>query len=244
MKLKLLVAASALIAFDCCAGTLGDAFSAQGTVLSVNASAAWTRNDYTQQFLLQPEVEKKYDAADNNTNVAVGELFIGRQMQFNSWLGQLGLAVAQSSSINLDGDIWEDAEQDFNNFRYSYKVKHRYIAVKSKWLMLTSSGFLPYVSGSIGAGFNRASNFTITPKITEEVPAPPFADKRHTALSYTLGVGVQKAINDHWQTNIGYEFANWGKHSLGRAPGQTLNEGLMVDRFYTHALQLGVSYLI
>lgn len=244
MKLKLLVIASGLITIDCYAETLRDTFSAQNTVLSVNASTAWTRNDYTQQFLLKPEVERKYDADDNNTNVAMGELFIGRQMQFNSWLGQLGLAVAQSSAIRLSGDIWEDADQDFNNFSYTYKVKHRYIGVKSKWLKLTTSGFLPYVSGSIGAGFNSASNFIITPKTTEDVASPPFAENRQTTLSYTLGIGVQKAINTHWQTNIGYEFANWGKHQLGRAPEQTINEGLSVDRLYTHALQLGVSYVI
>ena len=101
----------------------------------------------------------------------------------------------------------------------------------------------PYVSGSLGVGFNRAHDFTITPKIFEEVPAPNFTDNRTTAFTYTLGIGVQKALTTNWQAGIGYEFANWGKSQLGRAPGQTLNSGLHLSHLYTNQLQFSLSYV-
>ncbi|MDI1351992.1 MAG: hypothetical protein PSV35_04365 [bacterium] len=63
---------------------------------------------------------KKTYAKINKSNVLVdGELFYGWQHGFNSFYqGQLGLAVAGTSNAKLKGDIWEDADPDFNNYVY------------------------------------------------------------------------------------------------------------------------------
>ncbi|MDI1351991.1 MAG: hypothetical protein PSV35_04360 [bacterium] len=74
----------------------------------------------------------------------------------------------------------------------------------------------PYVSGSMGVGFNRARGFTITPKIIQEIPAPEFTPHTETAFTYTLGIDIQKALTPNVQVGIGYEFTDWGKSILGR----------------------------
>ncbi|HAT8718368.1 TPA: porin family protein, partial [Legionella pneumophila] len=63
------------------------------------------------------------------------------------------------------------------------------------------------------------------------------------AFTYTLGAGVQKSISEHWQLGVGYEFADWGKSELGRASGQTLNEGLKLNHLYTNGVVLNLTYV-
>lgn len=77
------------------------------------------------------------------------------------------------------------------------------------------------VGESLGVGFNRAHDFTNTPLIFEALPK--------TALTYTLGAGVQKVLNGHGQIGLGYELAYWEESELGRALEQTMNTGLTLS---------------
>ncbi|HHS9463875.1 TPA: outer membrane protein, partial [Legionella anisa] len=77
----------------------------------------------------------------------------------------------------------------------------------------------------------------------EALPNPDFADHTKTAFTYTLGAGVQKALNDHWQIGAGYEFADWGKSELGRAFGQTMNSGLALNHLYTNGVLFNLTYV-
>ncbi len=100
----------------------------------------------------------------------------------------------------------------------------------------------PYVSGSLGVGFNQAYHFNITPTIFAAVPAPNFTSNTTVAFTYTLGIGLQRAINAHWKVSAGYEFADWGKSQLGTALGQTLGAGLSLNHLYTNGIQFSLSY--
>ena len=100
-----------------------------------------------------------------------------------------------------------------------------------------------YVNASFGMGLNQAHDFTITPKIYQEVAAPAFESHTTTAFTYTLGLGVQRILNKHWQIGTGYQFAAWGASNLARASGQTLNNGLSLSNLYINSLQLSLSYI-
>lgn len=117
----------------------------------------------------------------------------------------------------MEGVIWDDAAPQFDNHHYAYKVFHSRVAVKGKLLKDCGSWLIPWVSGSIGVGFNSAYDFSNTPLIFEALPNANFSDQTHTSFAYTLGTGVQKSLNVHWQVGVGYEFADWGKSELGRA---------------------------
>lgn len=216
-------------------------------IITLSLGPSLVRGDETQTLFLQPDVQKTYTSNQKNDAIASGELFLGLQRQHNIHLqGQLGLAVMITSHANMSGDIWEDADPDFNNYIYTYKIKHTSVAVKGKILIdmnMRGMSLQPYINGSAGVGFNYADGFKITPKLFEEVPAPRFSANTETAFTYTLGVGLQKTINLHWQAGLGYEFADWGKSQLGRAPGQTLNSGLHLSHLYTNTMQLNLSYI-
>lgn len=212
-------------------------------IVTLSAGPIWENGGQTQTFYVAPFIQKTYTANKLTNTLFDGELFLGIERPLRSNLqGQLGLAVAATSNANLSGDIWDDADPRFNNFTYVYKIQHTHLALKGKLLNDWRYKLKPYVSGSLGVGFNEAYNFNITPTIFAAIPAPNFASKTNIAFTYTLGLGLQRAINTHWRASAGYEFADWGKSQLGVATGQTLSDRFSLNHLYTNGLQLSLSY--
>lgn len=213
-------------------------------VSSVSAGPVWARGGETQTFFLTPEIEKTYVARKSSNALASGELFVGLQKSLSSqWLGQLGLAAATTGNAKLQGVIWDDADVQFDNHSYQYKVRNSRVAIKGKLLLDKGYWAIPWMSASLGVGFNDANGFQNTPLIFEALPNPNFASHTETAFTYTVGAGLQKALNTHWQVGVGYEFADWGKSILGRAAGQTLNSGLNLNHFYTNGVLFNLTYV-
>ena len=211
---------------------------------TISVGPVWQSNGNTQTFYLAPNIEKSYAANSSTNAMADGEVFLGLQKDLpHQFQGQLGLAVAVAGNAKLSGNIWDDADPQFNNYTYLYKVNHVHLALKGKLLADRGYWLTPWVSGSLGVGFNRAYSFSNTPTIFEAVPNNNFSSNTETAFTYTLGAGVQRVLNQHWQVGIGYEFADWGQSELGRASGQTLNSGLSLNHLYTNGFLLNLTYV-
>ena len=226
------------------AGTMGPIQKTSGWVGSISLGPVWESAGAKQTFYLAPDIIKTYDAQNSSHVLFDGEVFVGIQKELpKAFLGQLGLAVAETSNANLSGNIWDDADVTFNNYSYSYKVQHTHIAVKGKLLADRGYWLMPWVSASLGIGFNNAHGFQNTPLISEAITMPNFASNTQTSFTYTLGVGAQKALNQHWQLGVGYEFADWGPSQLGRAIGQTSNQGLTLNHLYTNGVMFNLTYL-
>ncbi|MCC5791883.1 MAG: outer membrane beta-barrel protein [Legionellaceae bacterium] len=238
------IAATMLTCIQASAGTMGPVGPQQSWVATISAGPVWARGGKTQTFFLDPAIEKTYTVRKSSNALASGELFVGMQWALSSrWLGQMGLAVAASGNARVRGEIWDDADPEFNNYLYQYKVRNTRIAVKGKLLYDKGYWAMPWVSASLGAGRNRAHRFTNTPVIFEALANPNFTNHSRTAFTYTLGAGLQTALNEHWQVGLGYEFADWGKSALGRADGQTRNSGPKLNHLYTNGVLLNLTYL-
>ena len=211
---------------------------------TLSVGPVWQSNGNTQTFYLAPDVRKTYAADSSSNAMADGEIFLGLQKDLPHQLqGQLGFAVALAGNAKLSGNVWDDADPQFNNYVYNYKVNHVHVAVKSKVLADQGSWLTPWISGSLGVGFNRAYSFSNTPTIFEAIPNKNFVSNTETAFTYTLAAGVQRVLNKHWQVGIGYEFSDWGQSQLGRASGQTLGQGLFLNHLYTNGLLINLTYL-
>jgi opacity protein-like surface antigen len=216
-------------------------------VVTVSGGPEWANLGNTQTFYLKSDIQNTYFADNLNQTLGTAELFMGLQRALNTqFTGQLGIAVASGSVARLSGQIWQDADPDYYNFNYTYKIIPFRVAMKGK--LIAENNFLtsyiqPYISGSLGAGFNRAFNYQATPTIFQAVVAPGFTPNTSSSFSYTVGAGIQRSLNSNWQVGIGYEFADWGSSSLAAAPGQTLNKGLRLGSLYTNELQFNISYI-
>ena len=213
-------------------------------VTAFSIGPAWYRAGQSQTIWLQPDFSTRYVANMLQHTLTTGEVFLGLQGDFASQgLGQLGLAVVTATSARLQGDIWEVADPNFDNFVYQYKVAHTHLAAKTKWLFNHwSATVFPYLSASLGIAWNNSYDFATQALIFEALPVAGFQAQRKTALTYTLGVGVQKVFTRHWQLGIGYEFNDWGSSALGPIPEQGLNSGLSLSHLYLQQLQCTISY--
>jgi opacity protein-like surface antigen len=229
------------------AGAMGPAQSEQRTFkyfATLAAGPAWESAGETQTFFLAPSIEKTYTSNHSTHALGEGEVFLGIQHPVrNSWTGQIGLSVVATSNTRISGNIWDDASPEFNNFTYHYQVQHTHVALKGK--LLAENGYIvtPWVSGSVGVGFNNAYRYNNTPIIFEAVQNPNFSSHTQTTFSYTVGAGVERAVSTHWRAGIGYEFESWGKSQLNRAPSQTLGNGLKLSNLYTNGFLLNITYL-
>lgn len=213
-------------------------------VTTLSMGPSWEKAGQAQTLDLAPGIEKTYTANKPSNTLIDSELFLGVQKSLpESLQGQIGLALAATSAASLSGDIWDDADPQFNNYIYQYKIQHTHIALKGKLLADWGWGILPWISGSAGVGFNHSYGFTNTPTIYEAIAAPNFESYTMTAFTYTLGIGIQKPLTKNWQIGAGYEFANWGKSKLGTASDETTGQTLSLSNLYTHSFLLNVSYL-
>ena len=213
---------------------------ASNAIFTMSGGPAWYSAGQTQTFALQPGYNNTYVASKFNQVLAKGEWFLG----VSHSLAQLGIAVATTSNASLQGQVWELGDPLFNNFTYNYNLQHTHFALKGKLLTdLMSNTFLPYISASAGVGFNLANQFMIKSLLFESINPAPFSAHTTTAFTYTLGAGMQYAINHQWSFGIGYDFSDWGASGLGRAYGQTLNTGLTLNHLYTNQLQFNLSCL-
>lgn len=241
-----LIMAANFLAAIAWAGTMGPVTvqPAWAWVGSFSAGPVWESAGNTQTFYLTPDIEKAYVAHKSSSALFDGEVFLGAQKALTQTLqGQLGLAVGFTSNAGLGGVIWDDADPLFENFTYNYKIQHTHVAVKGKLLADADFWLIPWVSGSLGVGFNDAHGFHSTPLIFEALSTTHFSSHTQTTFTYTVGAGVQKALNAHWQAGVGYEFADWGKSSLGRAPEQTQNSGLALNHLYTNGVLFNLTYI-
>lgn len=244
IKSVLISSSLSLFAAQTFAGTMGVENKPYTFVATLSAGPAWESEGETQTFYLTDTVEKTYATNKSSNSLGTGELFGGIQKTINEQVkGQLGLAIAVAGNAGLEGHIWDDADPQFNNYIYRYKVIHSRIAAKGKLIADGAYWLMPWVSGSVGVAFNTAHDFYNFPTIFQAVQNPNFSDHTKTSFTYTVGAGVQKALNAHWQVGIGYEFADWGKSELGRAAGQTMNSGLALNHIYTHGALLNLTYI-
>lgn len=233
-----------------------DAKNASNLLATLSGGASWGMTGNKQTFYLQPALLKTYRSTSSVNVYGVGDLFLGAEHRLSSQLmGQLGLdlgvtntvigrAMGMTHNVSNVGEIWEQANPDFDNYTYSYRVSQTRVAVKGKLLVEREyyQQIAPYVTVSLGAGFNNASGYGSTPRIEEESEQPPFGSHVSTSFTYTLGIGIEKAMNLHWSMGVGYEFSDLGSSSLNRAEGQTLNRGISLSHLYTNGIMVSLTY--
>lgn len=234
-----------LLSLPLYAGTMGDQSKSHALpwVATFSIGPTWANPGRQQTLQLTPDVVKTYTANNATKTLADGEMFLGIQKDLPyDLLTHIGIAGALTSPVRVSGNIWDDGDSTFNNYTYSYQAQHGHVALKAKVFKQSAYAVLPWVSGSVGVGFNRAYSFTNTPIISEAVVQNNFGNHTQTSFTYTVGAGIQKIIHSTWQVGMGYEFADWGQSHLGSAQGQTLGRGLSLQHLYTNGLMFNLTY--
>jgi opacity protein-like surface antigen len=213
---------------------------------SVNYGAVWVGKGDQQTIQIQPVDIKTFVPNKPTSTVGEIEFFLGLHHSFYPRSQeQLGIEIATTGDAKLSGQIWDDQNPLFDSHVYTYTLNHTHVALKGKWQyqvakMISAS---PYLSASLGVGFNRANGFNNTPTIPEAEVINNFTSRTTTSFTYTLGIGIQQAISPHIQVGVGYEFSDWGQNDLGMALSQIGRSGLSFDHLYTNGLMFNLTYV-
>ena len=175
--------------------------------ISLSVGSNWTSTGTTQYIELQPDLVNAYvsQSAFNHRVLANGELVLGAQTAvYKALKTQLGLAFYASSPAIINGYIQVDGDPNFQNYSDQYRINHEHIAFKSKLILENAYHIDPYVSGSVGVGFNRSYGYSMTPLIFQAIAMPPFQSNTQASLSYTAGAGIQHHLGQHLSFALGY----------------------------------------
>lgn len=213
-------------------------------VLAISGGAAWTSAGETQTIYTQSNVYNTYAANNNAHALGFGELFFGEERSLGHYFAhEPGFAVSDSSLDNISGDVWQLGNPTQNNLTYQYNVNQVRLAVVDK-ILLNTKYLQPYVSGSVGVGFNHAYDYASTPSNATAVAPAPYGSNTTTAFTYTVGAGLQTTFKKHWQTAVGYEFEDWGASSLSAVPNQSVgSSGLNLNHIYSSAIKFTLGYV-
>lgn len=214
-----------------------------GSIITVSGGPSWGTAGQNLYLYPNPIPRYNYLTYDSPTStMANGELFFGLQRMVNPYImGQLGLGVAGVSDAKVTGQINVDGVP--NVYDYQYKVSHTRLDLKGKLIAYNCTPVQPYVSGSIGAGFNDSHDYSAYSLVPALYPTTPwFSTNTTVAFAYTLGLGVQATITPKWQVGIGYEWGDLGKSYLN-GDDSIYFGGPELTHFYNNQLLFSLSYL-
>ncbi|MFJ1268676.1 outer membrane protein [Legionella lytica] len=209
------------------------------------AAADFTRTGRSQTLSLLPPFNNHYTNTSTDTNSAdlgFGIGIEGRALPFLSW--QAGVSGYWNTPLSREGDVWQFALPEFNNFHYHYKIQSSRVMAIAKLLTNYHECFHPYLSGELGAAFNRSRSYYEKPLIEEAVAMPPFSDHTQSSFAWGVGAGIDVDVWTHLRVGIGYQFADLGQAKLGLSPAEATKETLSNPNLYTHQLRFQLTAVL
>jgi len=145
---------------------------------------------------------------------------------------QIGISYHDITKMGVNGSLEQGISPPFTPFNYNYSINSSQLLVEAKLLHQWNKLFYPYLTGGIGAGFNKATNYsTNVPNYLTLTPY--YSDKSSTSLSYSVGLGINFLKFQPIAIGLGYRFSDLGQVKLGN--------GHLRNRLITS--QLGQSHL-
>lgn len=218
-------------------------------IVMLSGGVGWSNPGKTQTVYVDTDATNTYSKESNTQALGMAELFVGVEKNvFNLPVQQQwGALIGASAMARLRGEIWQFSNPSFNNMSYSYNINQLRVGFRTKWLFkqyTMINELRPYVTGSVGIGFNRSFSFNNLPNSSDIVPNPNFENKVMKAFSYSVGFGVQKNIHDNMQFGLGYELLDWGKSALAPWSGQLTNSAPTINHLYMQNLLMSLSVAI
>lgn len=227
---------------------LNNLFDSLHPILSLSGGPGWIKPGETQNVYLDYDYNNGYISNSKEQAVGFAEIFLGLQKSLaTDYANQFGVAFSGSWMAKLSGEVWQFNEPLFYNYDYTYNIRQLRLALRDKFIYekgLFSQKINPYISGSVGLGFNKSYSYSETPLASDIVSTPAFANNAVTAFTYSIGAGLQSSLWEHVIFAVGYEFFDWGRSALGTAPGQVLNNTPSVSHLYMNSLLFSMTYTV
>lgn len=231
------------------AGTMTDTQSKTSlyqSLATVTIGPDFVQTGRAQTLTLLSPFQNHYTATHRSQTAIDFGAFVGVERTFLQGLSaQLGASVYIDSQLTAKGHVWQFGVPKFDNFTYGYHIKPMRAMLTSKLLTTFPNhhSLHPYLSGEIGAAFNRASNYHETPIAPLVTPMSPFGNHTETSFAWGVGLGMDCNVTQQVRVGLGYQFSNLGAASLGRTTAATTNQALSLSHIYANQLRFQLTYL-
>jgi opacity protein-like surface antigen len=156
---------------------------------------------------------------------------------------QLGMSYHYTTNMDVDGSLQQGISPPFYPFTYHYSIDSSQVLAEAKLLQQWRDVFYPYLIGGIGAGFNRAKNYSTS--IPDYLTFTPYyVDKSTTSFSYTVGLGIDFLKFQSLSLGLGYRFSDLGRAELGNGSirNRQIAGQLKQSHLYLNTALLEVNY--
>ena len=216
--------------------------------LTVGPDFVYKNRSQTLTLLDNPFIyQNSYQSNASWQTAADAGGFVGLEHAFtNRFIMQFGVSGYVDAQLSPNGNVWQFADQRFDNLTFSYQIHHSRVMVESKLLgQLTRYASLhPYVSGGMGAAFNNAGAYQEDSITSGVSPSRSFSNHQQTSFTWAAGVGIDYDLSSHVRMGVGYQFANLGSASLEVSPGQQTTQTPSIANLYTNQIRFQATFII
>lgn len=213
-----------------------------------------TINQKAQSYTGSDDNVFQYYSTKGNDGVGMGGIFIGLEhpLQWPGFFMQGGLELNAFSQGNVKGDHLVGIEPGTSTlYHYRYGIKTQQLLAVAKFFSTFREIYHPNLSVGLGGAFNRATSFSANAAETGSINlTAQFGDHTQSALSYSLGLGMDADISQRLRLGLGYRFSDIGKTSLGMGT-VGINDYKEITRFtinsrnnYMNLFMAQLSYLL
>ncbi|MDF1678671.1 MAG: outer membrane beta-barrel protein [Legionellaceae bacterium] len=197
-------------------------------------------------LLPRPSNQDHYSVNQDKAEPMVA-VFAGRYWQTNKkWFPDyaLGLRYETLFSTRISGAVTQYSLPLFTNYVYNWDVSSNLLFASGKLNLFKYKRILPYVTGGLGVGFNRATQYTETalPSIAARV-SPGFTNNTNTAFAYHVGAGLDFQLLTQWILSFAYQYMDLGNVASGPGVSTWAGESLQLGHYRSNGLFLGLTYL-
>jgi opacity protein-like surface antigen len=179
-----------------------------------------------------------YQPDNSSAFEPMGGISLGLECPLSKiWAWQFGLGYYQTANTSISGEESQAPllnPMAVNLWNYNYKVASRQLLFENKFLLNLPKEYHPYLFLGLGAGFNRAYGFGVTPENSGEVATATYSSHNNESFVYMAGMGVDKNLSAHLRLGLGYRVGYLGKYDLGTG---TLDTGAGGSVFSLPALK-------
>ncbi|KTD36781.1 Sporulation related domain protein [Legionella nautarum] len=220
----------------------------------IGAFGGVQRNDITHKITVNngSGAQSPYDKDSYLSGVysqALAGASGGYRWEFNNRLFPalgVGLRYQRVFARNVGKSILQYSMPEFANYGYNWQIYSDVALATAKLNFFQYRAFTPYLSGSVGAGFNKARSYKevalqgVTPRIS-----PAFTYNLTTQFAYNVGAGVDLQLSSRFIVSLGYEYQDLGSVSSGSGTGSSwAGRVLNLGSYRSNAALLSVNYLI
>lgn len=185
----------------------------------------------------EPFWPNDYYTADNVDANAIFSAFVGYRLETdNEFLTaySLRLNYLYGLSSEVSGNILQYSLPEFNNYDYQYDVQSQALFAQLKIDLYEFANISPFISGGIGAAWNRFSDYSETAKdnITPRV-SPDYSNNTQSDFAFILGAGLDYEIDEDWFLLLEYNYADFGGITFGGSDADVTSNIILFSAGYT-----------